>query len=71
MAPMIEAFPPWKLESRVNLTPQGKLLRKGERIELEKCKLRELVQFDCELRGPVGNPRSVVVCAPIVRMFRR
>ncbi|KAF1354837.1 hypothetical protein BDV97DRAFT_344071 [Delphinella strobiligena] len=76
MPPLIEAFPPWQLATRVNLTSEGKVRKDytatGEpaRVELEKCKLKELLQYDCHLKGPVGSPRSVVVCAPVVRLFR-
>lgn len=69
MAPIIEAFPPWQLGQRVNLTTAGKTRK--DPVDLEKCALKELVQYECQLKGPKENPRSVVVCAPIVRLFRR
>lgn len=86
MPPLIEAFPPWQLATRVNLTPEGKVRKDfinnnnndisnggigGGRVALDKCKLKELVQYDCHLKGPVGSARSVVVCAPVARLFRQ
>lgn len=80
MPPLIEAFPPWQLATRVNLTPEGKIRKDfspsnnntgGGKVELEKCKLKELLQYDCDLKGPVGSARSVVVCAPVARLFRQ
>lgn len=70
MAPLTEAFPPWKLESKINITADGKA-RKPAIRNLKDCALKELLQYDCELRGPRGDPKTGVVCKPIVRLFRR
>ncbi|KAG8624941.1 hypothetical protein KVT40_006692 [Elsinoe batatas] len=69
MPPPVEAFPAWQLPARVQYTPDGKK-RKGT-VDLRECKLKEMVQYACDLKGPRSNPRSMVVCEPIVRLFRQ
>lgn len=69
MAPLVEAFPPWQLEERVKLKPDGSVRK--DAINLRECKLKELVQYSCDLAGPQENPRTRVVCEPIVRLFRQ
>ena len=68
MAPPIEEFPPAQLEQRLQYTTNGKL-RKSP-VELEKCKLMEMVQYMCEVSNR-NDPNAVVVCQPVVRLFRR
>jgi len=69
MAPPVEAFPAWQLPSRVHFTPDGK--RRKQPVNLSDCQLKEMIQYACELKGTPSNPRSKVVCEPIVRLFRR
>lgn len=69
MAPLVEAFPPWQLEARVQRLPDGR--RRKQPVDLRDCKLMEMVQYSCHLNGPQQDPRSVVICEPIVRLFRR
>lgn len=40
-------------------------------MDLKKCELKELIQYECELDGPKQDPRSKVVCEPVLRLFRR
>ena len=68
MAPPIEAFPASELPWRVQVTAQGKR-RKGEAIDLRKCELFELVQYDC--RVDERQPKAPVKCYPVVRLFRK
>ena len=68
MAPTIEEFLPAQLEQRLQYTMNGKL-RKSP-VELEKCKLMEMVQYMCEVSNR-NDPHAVVVCQPVVRLFRR
>lgn len=69
MTAPVEAFPAWQLPVRVQFTPDGK--RRKIPVDLRQCKLKEMVQYACELQGTPGNPKSKVVCEPIVRLFRR
>lgn len=69
MAPPVEAFPAWQLPARVQYGPDGK--RRKQAVDLRECQLKEMVQYACELRGTKNNPRSKVVCEPIVRLFRK
>ena len=70
MAPPIEAFPISELEDRINVQPNGRR-RKGEDIDLRKCELLELVQYECRLKGSEKDRRSIIQCAPMVKLFRR
>jgi hypothetical protein len=45
--------------------------RKGETIELEKCKLLEMMQYSCNPPEDGVPPPGVVICKPVVRLFRR
>ncbi|KAK8256326.1 hypothetical protein IWZ00DRAFT_541832 [Phyllosticta capitalensis] len=67
MAPPIEHFHPEELEARVQYKTDGRYRKGG--VDLEKCKLMEMVQYDCwpERRGS----GSVVKCKPLVRLFRK
>jgi len=68
MAPPIEEFLPAQLEQKLQYTTNGKL-RKSP-VELKKCKLMEMVQYMCEVSNR-NDPNAVVVCQPVVRLFRR
>lgn len=69
MAPLVEAFPAHQLEHRIQTTVDGK--RRKTPLDLSECKLMELIQYSCNLKGPVNGAQSRVVCEPIVRLFRR
>ena len=70
MAPPVESFPVSKLAERINTLPNGKR-RKGKDIDLSKCELLELVQYNCYLKGEARDPRAVIQCAPVVKLFRK
>lgn len=70
MAPPIEAFPISELEDRINVQSNGRR-RKGGDIDLRKCELLELVQYECGLKGRERGRRAVIQCAPVVKLFRR
>ena len=63
MAPTPEAFLPADLTTRVQITAEGK--RRKTAVDLEKCSLRKLVQYNCDMNG------EDIVCVPIQRWFRR
>lgn len=70
MAPPIEAFPVSELEDRVNIQSNGRR-RKGGDIDLRKCELLELLQYECRLKGSKKDRQSVIQCAPVIKLFRR
>ncbi|KAF2137200.1 uncharacterized protein K452DRAFT_236131 [Aplosporella prunicola CBS 121167] len=70
MAPLVEAFPPEELEARAQYTPDNRLRNKRRPVDLAKCKLLELVQYECDVVDR-GDPKSVVRCQPLVRLFRK
>lgn len=78
MAPPVESFPVSELKDRVNVQSNGRR-RKGGDIDLRRCELLELVQYEC---GFVTDQRAVILfklfrqqpvvqCAPVVKLFRR
>lgn len=69
MAPLVEAFHPSQLGNRVQIKNDGK--RQRPPIDLKKCELKEMIQYHCELDGPQENPKTKVVCDPILRSFRK
>ena len=69
MAPLIESFPPSRLQHHIQYTANGRPRKPP--MELKDCALKELIQYECDLRGPKNNPRSRVVCEPVLRLFRR
>ncbi|OCK75667.1 hypothetical protein K432DRAFT_386030 [Lepidopterella palustris CBS 459.81] len=70
MAPPVEEFPPSELTQKVQYTTSGKLRKKP--IDLSKCKLMEMIQYNCHVReGNNKDPNATTVCDPVVRLFRR
>lgn len=69
MAPLVESFPASQLASRVQYVPNGK--RRKPPVDLKDCQLKELIQYHCDLNGPRNDPKSVVECEPILRLFRK
>lgn len=69
MAPMVETFPPARLQQHAQYLPNGKARKPS--VELKDCELKELIQYECELRGPRESPRSKIVCEPVLRLFRQ
>ncbi len=70
MAPPIEAFPVSELEDRINVQSNHRR-RKGGDIDLRKCELLELVQYECGLKGSEKDRESIIQCAPVIKLFRR
>lgn len=70
MAPPLEPFLPVQLEWRSQIQANGK--RRKEPIELEKCALKEIVQYDCQVQYKDKNDKmGTIVCTPVTRLFRR
>ncbi|KAL3496732.1 hypothetical protein BJX62DRAFT_231936 [Aspergillus germanicus] len=74
MAPLVPFFSAGALPDHVNIVTknfQEEKRRKGGAIELEKCKLLEMVQYSCNPPQDGIPQPGVVVCKPVVRLFRR
>jgi len=70
MAPPLDPFLSTDLDWRVQVQANGK--RRKQPIELEKCALKEIVQYDCQVQHEDVNDKvGRIVCTPIVRLFRR
>ena len=70
MAPPIEAFPISELEDRINVQSNGRR-RKGGDIDLRKCELLELVQYECGVKSGEKDQQKIIQCEPVVKLFRR
>ncbi|KAL3482194.1 hypothetical protein BJX99DRAFT_252909 [Aspergillus californicus] len=74
MAPLVPVFSAESLPDHVNIVTknfQDEKRRKGVTVDLEKCKLMEMLQHSCNPpQGAIPAP-GVVVCKPAVRLFRR
>jgi hypothetical protein len=74
MAPLVPFFSAGALPDHVNIVTKNfheEKRRKGGAIELEKCKLLEMVQYSCNPPQDGIPQPGVVVCKPVVRLFRR
>jgi hypothetical protein len=70
MSPPVEAFPAAELPIRILSTSSGR--RRKQPVDLERCALQELVQYDCDVERRKGaSGPGVVVCHELVRLFRR
>ncbi|THC92297.1 hypothetical protein EYZ11_008247 [Aspergillus tanneri] len=73
MAPLVPVFSAESLPGHVSIIRKNfqERRRKGGPVELEKCKLMEMVQYSCNPPQD-GIPKpGVVTCKPVVRLFRR
>lgn len=72
MAPPVESFPASELEHRIQIKTNGRR-RKGPAIQLKDCELFEMVQYSCGLdKDPrVSAKDAIIICKPIVKLFRR
>jgi len=70
MAPPLSPFLPTDLDWRVQVLPSGK--RRKQPVELEKCALKEITQYDCQTEYKDANDKiGTIVCTPVIRLFRR
>lgn len=69
MSPPVETFSATELPDRVQVNTQGRR-RKGGNIELQKCELLEMLQYECEVEN-AARKDSQVICRPVERLFRR
>lgn len=74
MAPLVPLFSASSLPEHVNTIRRNfheEKRRKGDPVELSNCPLFELVQYSCN-PPQEGIPQpGVIVCKPVVRLFRR
>ncbi|KAJ5588050.1 hypothetical protein N7537_010728 [Penicillium hordei] len=73
MAPLVPIFSADSLPDHVNTVRRNfqEKRRKGEQVNLKDCPLLEMTQFSCNPpQNGVPEP-GVVVCEPVVRLFRR
>lgn len=73
MAPLVPIFSAEALPDHVSIVRKNfqERRRKGGPVELEKCKLMEMVQYSCNPPQDGIPAPGVVVCKPVVRLFRR
>lgn len=69
MSPPVETWPARELPVRVLATPDGRAKKTASKIDLDKCPLHELVQYNCDPEE--SNGKVIVRCALLVRTFRR
>ncbi|PLN84748.1 hypothetical protein BDW42DRAFT_191356 [Aspergillus taichungensis] len=73
MAPLVPIFPAASLPDHVNTVQRNfqEKRRKGGPVDLTQCPLFEMTQYSCN-PPQEGVPKpGVVVCKPVVRLFRR
>jgi hypothetical protein len=73
MAPPCLSFPASELPARIHEDSTGrrrKLEGGARQIDLAKCELLKIVQYECEVKEPI-RMWSSINCYPIERLFRR
>lgn len=69
MAPPIPQVPLSALQHEINTLPSGKPRRPP--VNLADCALKEMVQYKCNSERPKQKGlRPIIVCEPVVRLFR-
>lgn len=73
MAPLVPVFSAQTLPDRVNTVHRNfqEKRRKGPDIDLKQCPLFEMLQYSCNPPGEEPPQPGVIVCKPVVRLFRR
>ncbi|KAK7183259.1 hypothetical protein DPSP01_011798 [Paraphaeosphaeria sporulosa] len=69
MAPHTPIYPASSLPSEINTLANGKP-RKPPITDLRDCALKEMVQYKCNVEKPKAGAPPLVVCDPVVRLFR-
>jgi len=69
MAPPVESWSAHELTDRVQVTKEGR--RRKDRIDLNKCKLLEMLQYECLVEDGGRRANARVICRPVERLFRR
>lgn len=69
MAPHVEAFQASRLEHEIQYRTNGRLHKTP--VDLKQCALKELIQYETVLGGPQSDPKTKVLCQPVLRLFRQ
>jgi inner membrane protease subunit SOM1 len=70
MAPPTPIYPASSLSTEINTLPNGKP-RKPPIANLRDCALKEMVQYKCNIeKSKVQGAQPIIICDPVVRMFR-
>jgi hypothetical protein len=69
MGPPVSFFPAGELPERIQTTVRDR--RRKDNVELEKCKLMEMLQYECVVENEGRTADSRILCQPIQRLFRR
>lgn len=73
MAPVVKTIPVESIPDHVNIVRRNfqDKRRKGNAVDLKECPLLEMTQYCCNPPHQGIPEPGVVVCNPIVRLFRR
>jgi len=73
MAPLVRVFSAEDLPDRVNTVQRNfqDKRRKGPAVNLKECALLEMMQYSCNPPSENIPQPGVIVCQPVVRLFRR
>lgn len=73
MAPLVPVFSAETLPDHVNTVRRNfqDKRRKGPAVDLKECPLLEMMQYSCNPPSEEIPQPGVIVCKPVVRLFRR
>ncbi|KAJ5197754.1 uncharacterized protein N7498_006871 [Penicillium cinerascens] len=73
MAPLVPVFSADALPDHVNTIQRNfqDKRRKGPAVNLKECALLEMMQYSCNPPSEEIPQPGVIVCKPVVRLFRR
>jgi hypothetical protein len=73
MAPLVPVFSAETLPDHVNTVQRNfqDKRRKGPTVNLKECALLEMMQYSCNPPSEEVPQPGVIVCKPVVRLFRR
>lgn len=73
MAPVVPKFPVESLPDHVNIVSHSNFQEKRRKppVDLKQCSLHEMTQYSCNPPDEGVPQPGVIVCKPLVRLFRR
>lgn len=73
MAPLVPCFSADTLPDHVHTIKRNfqDKRRKGPEVKLKECQLLEMLQYSCNPPQEEIPKPGVIVCKPVVRLFRR